>query len=208
MGNAAIDYEKQDALNSARMQPPKAEDFQRLPANGRSNNYLQDSSADNYANESENDKHAGNLDKARAGTKSNELKNAENLAMDASKLATPMGAVSLMSHIRPIADIPYFAAIGVAILKDLSDLVLIGSLPGLGSAITVCASIFIFMMMLLVGGGAKQKIANSLMKKGGIQIGATIIEVVMPGINFVPIMTATVIAVYIMTLSERKHAEQ
>ena len=39
MGNAAIDYEKQDALNSARMQPPKAEDFQHVLPHGRATPY-------------------------------------------------------------------------------------------------------------------------------------------------------------------------
>lgn len=203
MGNAAIDYEKQNELNNARMGQSGAERFN-VPQRGREDNYLQDGSADNYNDNSEG-KHTERLDRARAGSGNDEMKNAKNLAMDAVKMTNPLGAFSLMKQISPLSDIPYFAAFGAAILKDLSDLVLIGSLPGLGTAITIMCSIFIFMMMALVGAGEKRKLVNGLLKRGGILLTGTIIEFI-PGLSFIPIETVTIVIIYFQVLSERKHA--
>ncbi|EKD58867.1 MAG: hypothetical protein ACD_56C00037G0012 [uncultured bacterium] len=218
MSNAAIDYEKQNELNNARLGSSRVENFN-VPRNGLADNYNQgihrvhDESEDELRNnprlveDGEDDKHAERLGKARAGSGNSEAKKTENLATDAAKMATPMGAMSLLKQINPIGDMPFVAAIGASMLKDLSDLVFIGSLPGVGTVITIMCSIFIFMMMLLVGGGGKKKVANGLVKKGGIILAGTLAGF-MPGINFIPEATATALVVYFTTLSERKHEQE
>ncbi|EKE25140.1 MAG: hypothetical protein ACD_5C00274G0001 [uncultured bacterium] len=215
MPNAAIDYEKQEALNMARMQPPKARGLN-VPRNGRAENFRVPprGRADNYDNtnqEQENNdqaNHSDRLNRARQGNpgNKNEAEKAKDLVQDAVNMATPTGIVSLLKHIDFLGDIPYVAAMGAAILKDGSDLVLIGSLPGIGTVISICASIFIFMMMLLVGAGEKRKMAMGILKKGMIIFAGTLLEFI-PGLNFVPIETLTIFVVYCMTLSERKHSQ-
>ena len=148
-----------------------------------------------------------NLDEARSASKNSSVKDTSNLAKDISAMKTPMGALSLTKQINLLADAPYVAAIGAALLKDILDEVMIGSLPGLGTVLTICCSIFIGMMMLLVSGTGKRKNASSAMKKIATLVGGTIVEII-PGINFIPIETATVIFIYFMVLSERKNSSR
>lgn len=221
MGNAAIDYERQEALNAARMQPPRADDFS-VPRNGRSDDYFQNGSADEYEDDDsyedlDENNHAERLDKARRGSDKSEAEKAKELAKDAAKLATPMGAFSLLKQIDFLGDIPYAAALGAAILKDLLDLVFIGSLPGIGTVITICCSIFITMMFFLAGvNDNTAKKARRLAKSKTFQktvirmlavITGTIIEFV-PGIDFFPVESAIVAIVYTWTLMDRKKNQQ
>lgn len=215
MPNAAIDYEKQEALNMARMQPPKASDFN-VPRNGRAENFHvpHNGRADNYGdrnqqkeNNNEDTDHSERLNRARQGSGSkNEADKAMDLAQDAAKIATPMGALSVLKQVDFLGDIPYALAIGAAILKDISDTVFVGSLPGLGTVISILCSIFIFMMMLLVGAGEKRKMAMGIIKKGLVIFAGTLLEFI-PGLNFVPIETVVAGMVYFMALSERKHSK-
>ncbi len=131
---------------------------------------------------------------------------AANTARNLASAATPTGALSLLKQIDFLGDIPYAAALGAAILKDLLDLVFIGSLPGLGTVITALCSIFIFMMMILVGAGGKKKAVNGLLKRSGLLMVGTIVEFV-PGVDFFPAETVTVAAIYVLTLLERKNAQ-
>lgn len=205
MGNAAIDHEKQDALNSARMQPPKADDFH-VPQNGRADNYLQEGAADNYEEQnSESGNHASRLDQARNRTAKTEEAKARDAIGDAASAATPMGAFSLLKQVNPMTDMPYVAAMGSAMIKDLSDLVLFETviLPVLFS---MMCSIFIFMMLLLVGNVGKKKGANKFLKKIGFLLAGAVADSV-PGINFFPTETLTVATIYFLELSERKHAQ-
>lgn len=205
MPNAAIDYEKQEALNMARMQPPKADNFD-VPIGGYSDDYFRVPQKHKSEESTENeDEKKGHKELERAGARTGSMKNSLNLAKDTVGLATPQGIFSLAKQINFLSDIPYFFAMGAAMLKDLTDLVLVGSLPGLGTVISLCASIFIFMMMLLVGAGEKRKMATGLLKKGGTLFAGTILEFV-PALNFVPIETFTVIVIYILTLLDRRRS--
>jgi hypothetical protein len=103
---------------------------------------------------------------------------------------------------------PYIIALIAALLKDALDLAFIGSLPGIGTVITICCSILIFFMMLLSGSGQRRKMARGMIKKGLLLLGGTIVEMIGFGINFFPIETFTVALVYLMELSERKKAAQ
>lgn len=97
------------------------------------------------------------------------------------------------------SDAPIIFAACLAILKDLLDYAGIGSLPGLGTVIT-----FIFMIaiaMLLFLAAPKDFKANIIMLLGG---GGA--EAFLFGLNFLPLLTATVLAIYIKTIIKRKSA--
>jgi len=134
-----------------------------------------------------------------------ETKKAEELAGDAVSAATPMGAFSLLKQINFMTDMPYAAAFGSALLKDLLDLVDAETVI-LPIIFSILCSIFIFMMLLLVGANGNKKFANKLLKKTGILIAAGIGDSI-PGIDFIPTESLTVAYLYFMELSERKHSK-
>lgn len=147
--------------------------------------------------------HKQNLQSARQNNPGADMADTAKTLAEAS---TPAGAFSLWSQVSIFEDIPYVIAFGAAILKDALDLAFIGSLPGIGTVITICASILIFFMMLLSGAGQKKKMAKGMIKKGLTLIGGTIAEMIGFGLNFFPIETATVLLVYLMELADRKKA--
>jgi hypothetical protein len=180
-----------ERLNNARLVGQDSPADFHVPKNG---------AADNYSQKNESDGHEERLNNAREGS----VSGAMNKVRDIASLATPMGAFSVLKQIKFLADLPYAAALGAAILKDLLDLVFIGSLPGVGTVITILCSIFIFMMMLLVGSGNKKKAVSGMFKKGGLILGGTLVEF-LPGLDFLPIETLTVAGIYYLTLVERMH---
>ncbi len=138
------------------------------------------------------------------------------MARLATQASTPVGqaklaataakeALSLPKYINWGNDWIYLAAIIVGIMKDLLDFVGIGSLPAIGTVITICASIFIGLMMLLAGGGEKRKLVKGIFKRYFVLIGGTFAEFLF-GLNFFPIESAMIIVIYIMVLIERKQA--
>jgi hypothetical protein len=68
-------------------------------------------------------------------------------------------------------------------------------------------SIFIFMMMLLVGSSGKKKGANKFVKKILFLISGGVADSI-PGVDFLPIETLTVAAIYVLELMERKNAQK
>jgi hypothetical protein len=86
----------------------------------------------------------------------------------------------------------YFPPFLVALLKDILDFTLIGSLPGLGSVVTFCFSILIFLLMMMSGSKSKY----SLTKKGITLMIGTVAEGFLFGLNFLPIETITVLFIY------------
>lgn len=146
-----------------------------------------------------------NLNQAQ---RSSSLNNKANQAKNLGKAMTPMGALSLFSQIE-ITDVIFIIPISAALLKDISDILLIGSLPGLGTALSVCAAITIGLFSILLGAsGARKKmkgfLSGSMKKLGTLTIG-TIFEFVM-GWNFLPWETVTAFTVYFLVLVERKQA--
>jgi hypothetical protein len=93
----------------------------------------------------------------------------------------------------------------LAFLKDLLDLALVGSLPGIGSVVTLCFSFLIWILMFVFdrsGGRSNNKTARSL-----TLLGFSMVESFGFGLNFLPIQTATVIVLYVMTRSAWKKEE-
>lgn len=115
---------------------------------------------------------------------------------------TPQEALSLLRQVRWMSDAPYAFAIGASALKDILDLVGIGSLPAIGTALSICVSIFIFMMMLLAGASSKSRMTKGFVQRALVLGGGTTVEAFMFGLNFVPVQTLTALGVYLITLKE------
>ncbi len=126
---------------------------------------------------------------------------------NASQMASIAQIGSLSQHINPLWDWLYAIALALAILKDLVDLVGIGSLPLIGTVITILISLSLGSIMLLVGGYSKKKMARSIAKRYGTLFGGTMIEFLF-GVNVLPIETLTIIIVYVLTLKERQENYQ
>jgi len=112
-----------------------------------------------------------------------------------------------------LTDWPYFFAGMFALLKDLLDLVGLGSLPVIGTVITVLVSGGIAFFIFLTGASERnQKTAKKLagrwkkkmLQKIVILVAGTIIEGFLFGLNFLPIETLTVIFIYSLTIRERR----
>lgn len=123
------------------------------------------------------------------------------------KSLTPWGFFSLISNVNFLSDIPYFFAIMAATLKDGLDLVLIGSLPAIGTIVTACASLFIGMMMFLgnimQGEHDRTVFQSVLLKQFLVLIFISIVEFVF-GIDFLPAETIGTIFIYSFALAARK----
>lgn len=148
------------------------------------------------------------LNQARAKSKIARARNMAGMAKDLYKVATPLGVASLLKYVDWFKDWLYMIALMFAIAKDIVDFVGIGSLPAIGTVISICCSIMIFLLMLLAGSGGKARFAKKYMNKFIVLIAGTLAEAVLFGLNFLPIETATVIVIYIMVLVERKQEKE
>lgn len=162
----------------------------------------------NTLSEIQSQKYKDGLMKARAGSRIAQAKKMASTAKNIAKAATPLGIFSLMKQIDWFKDWLYLIAVMFAIAKDLVDLVGIGSLPAIGTIISICCSIIIFMLMLLAGSSGKLSSVKNLIRKSVskylVLLGGTLAEAFLFGLNFLPIQTATVIIIYVMVLAERK----
>ncbi len=90
----------------------------------------------------------------------------------------------------------YALALLAAGFKDLLDLAFIGSLPGLGTAITFCVVALIFMNLALFPGVTAGSRASFLLRSGLVLLGGFVVEGFLLGLNFFPGMIGTVSAIY------------
>lgn len=114
------------------------------------------------------------------------------------------GSASATASAAPSA-ILYAGLACLALLKDLLDLALVGSLPGIGSVVTLCFSFLIWILMSVFdrsGGRSNNKVARSL-----TLLGFSMVESFGFGLNFLPIQTGTIIVLYLMTRSAWKKEE-
>jgi len=109
---------------------------------------------------------------------------------------------SLAKQVRLFADIPYGVALAAAILKDLLDYIGVGSLPAIGTIITILVSILIGLMMLLAGSYDTYRATRRILLRYMILIGTTVSEFFF-GLNFIPIETFGVILIYLIVLADR-----
>ncbi len=100
----------------------------------------------------------------------------------------------------------YFGMMMIALLKDLLDLTGLGSLPGIGTVVTACFAFLIWMLMTLFdhsGGKSNNKVARSL-----VLMGFSLVEAIGFGLNFLPVETCTVFALYMMARASWKKEEK
>jgi hypothetical protein len=215
MENTARDYSKE--LSEARGSLPVANQLQNpgqfnVPKNGSADNYNAPQSSDNYSqpnaggnnsqgSDNEGSDHGERLADARKDGKSS-VKEKLDAVKNMAKTATPMGALSLMKQVNPATDLPYVAAMGAALAKDLVTMVTFVTVI-LPIIFSILCSIFIFMMLMLVGANGKRSGANSLLKKVGWLLGGGVLASI-PGLDIFPFETATVAVIYYLTLVERK----
>jgi len=127
------------------------------------------------------------------------------------KIQDTFATVSLMKYFDPFMDWMFGIALCLALFKDISDFVGLGSLPVIGTLITGGVSFIIGGIMFLTGSTGKvanaKRIAKSLIKKWGTLIAGTAIEMLF-GLNFFPIETLVVAVVFYLTLQERMLADK
>lgn len=94
----------------------------------------------------------------------------------------------------------------IGLLKDTLDLLGIGSLPVLGTAITMCFSFFSFMLLLLFdrsGGRGNKRLAQGMVVTFG-----TLVEGIGFVINFLPLQTLTAVFLYIISYKSWKNSQR
>jgi hypothetical protein len=101
----------------------------------------------------------------------------------------------------------YAPAASFALLKDLSDIIFVGSLPGLGTVVSFCCSVAIFLILFLTRVNKKLVDSRFLLRMVVALALGTLIEF-LPGVNFLPIETVTILLIYFMDkhLSDKKIA--
>lgn len=96
----------------------------------------------------------------------------------------------------------------IALLKDLLDLVGIGSLPGIGTVVTICFGFLIWILLTVFDRSSQHTGMNIRLIRGLVTIFFTLIEAVGFGLNFLPIMTLTVIVLYQLAKRAYKKAKE
>jgi hypothetical protein len=100
----------------------------------------------------------------------------------------------------------YLGLACIALLKDSLDLILVGSLPGIGTVVTLCFSFLIWILMTIFDrSGGKQ---NNKMARGLVLMLTSLVEAIGFGLNFLPIETFTVASLYIMARSAWKKEQK
>lgn len=132
----------------------------------------------------------------------NSAESAKNLA----KSATPLGFFAAMKEIDLMKDMPFVAAFMVALLKDILDFVFFSTVV-IPMLFSMLCSIFIFMMMVLASFGEKGGLGKSLNKKIISLLGGAVTEF-LPGLSFAPAASISVLAIYVMTLSDRANSKK
>lgn len=100
----------------------------------------------------------------------------------------------------------YTPALLVATLKDLLDLIGLGSLPLLGTAVTICFSILIFLLLLLAKTNSTLTDSRFAIRRAIIFLVGITVEAFAFGLNLFPIEILTVYAIY--WLDKHLSAEQ
>lgn len=94
-----------------------------------------------------------------------------------------------------LADLPYIFAILIAVTKDLSDFIGIGSIPLIGTLITLMVLCLLSLIIFLAKPG-------DFFRNFGILFGGTTIDLI-PFLNLLPALTAAVILIYGKKIAER-----
>ncbi len=107
-------------------------------------------------------------------------------------------------RMRQLRDTLILIAIIIALFKDTLDLAFIGSLPGIGTIITLLFSILIITLLMIHSAGAHHRRARKIIARSGIMAAASVIEALGFGINFFPIETLTIIVMFYLIIRGRR----
>ncbi len=102
--------------------------------------------------------------------------------------AAPQRSVQLISYAGPLI---------IAGFKDLLDLVLVGSLPGVGTVLTFCLYLLIFMLFVLSEHATARPKLAFLIQAGGMLFFGTAVEGLAVGLNFLPIGLGLILGIYL-----------
>lgn len=141
--------------------------------------------------------HAERLKDVRKKLPKSPLKKAKEIA----------SKVSLAKYFNPFVDWLYGIALSAALLKDILDFVGIGSLPAIGTVITLMASITIWAVMIITGSAFKAIKKRRFIMRYGVLAAGTLIEMVF-GIDFLPIETFMVIYIFVSALEDRRDTKE
>ena len=97
----------------------------------------------------------------------------------------------------------YLGVSMIALLKDLLDLVGIGSLPGIGFVVTSCFSFLIWILLATFDRSSQNTRSNIQLIRGLVVIAFSLVEAIAFGLNFLPLETTMVIVLY--QLARRAH---
>ncbi len=94
----------------------------------------------------------------------------------------------------------------IALFKDTLDLIFIGSLPGIGTILTLCLSFLIWLLLYIFdrSGGSQ----NMQTTRGLVVIFFGIVEAIGFGLNFLPIETVMVFMLYFLAKKAWKQAKK
>lgn len=118
----------------------------------------------------------------------------------------PAGNASSVATGRKPSLVLYGGLVFVALFKDLLDLIGLGSLPFIGTVVTLCFSFLIFMLLVLFDRSGGR--GNKKMAQGMVMMFGTLIEGLGFVLNFLPLETLTVIFLYVISYRAwKKEAE-
>lgn len=92
----------------------------------------------------------------------------------------------------------YIGVAMIALLKDLLDLIGVGSLPGIGFVVTACFTFIIWLLLATFDRSSQGTKSDMQMARGLVTIGIGLIEGIGFGLNFLPIELLMVIILYVM----------
>jgi len=96
----------------------------------------------------------------------------------------------------------------IALLKDLLDLIGIGSLPGIGTIITICFTFLIWILLAVFVSSSRGTRSNMMITRGLVVIFLGMVEALGFGLNFLPIETAMVFVMYQLARKAWKEAKK
>jgi hypothetical protein len=118
----------------------------------------------------------------------------------------PAGNASSVATGRKPSLVLYGGLVFVALFKDLLDLIGLGSLPFIGTVVTLCFSFLIFMLLVLFDRSGGR--GNKKMAQGMVMMLGTLIEGLGFVLNFLPLETLTVIFLYVISYRAWKQEEK
>lgn len=142
---------------------------------------------------------------SKNGNNQKKVGKAKQVVKDAFNLTRAVSDPFILRFMRP-GDWPYFLAWILALVKDLLDFVGVGSLPAIGTAITICVSIAAYLLSLLVDTG-RAKVVSKGFTRAVILLSGTTVELFFV-VNFIPWETLAVSMMYLLTLQERKEEKK